>query len=143
MLIRDAFKVGLADATQLMLRLNDNDIKRSHPTIYVLLDSKPSKVFGFFSSIFQQKFECYCLCEMQCKGDTGDFEALWCDMHTHHGTGHVLQASRAERQGLLQRQGGVCDAIRQGHEDCAQMHPHCTADWDHRSTVRRHAHHMT
>ena len=78
---RDAIKVGLADATQLMLNYHDNAVKRSHPTIYVLVEKLPHESFDFIKKHLQQKFYCYCLCEMQCKAG-GDYEALWCDMHT-------------------------------------------------------------
>ena len=78
---REAIKVGLVDATQLIFSFNENAAKRSHPTIYVLVEKIPHEHFDFIKKHLQQKFDCYCLCEMQCKTGTGDYDALWCDMH--------------------------------------------------------------
>ena len=62
---------------EMALALFDKLQQHSHPTLYVLVEKQPHETFDFIKKHLQDKYYCYCLCEMQCTARPGDCEALW------------------------------------------------------------------
>ena len=65
------------DVLEGVITFMDNLAKHSHPTLYVLVQKQPHETFNFIKKYLQDKYYCYCLCEMQCTAGPGDCEALW------------------------------------------------------------------
>ena len=65
------------ETAEILIAYDVNKSKHSHPTLYVLVQKQPHETFNFIKKYLQDKYYCYCLCEMQCTAGPGDCEALW------------------------------------------------------------------